>query len=118
MFLKVLLHQYRYSVSALFMKQYSQILLMFFSVVLNFVLVNSMKEYVPSSDTTGNQVYCLKTKQKSPWHWLVYVLSSAFLFVLLLIVLTLTTALLLCSCALVFNHILMAHQLKKKYILV
>lgn len=64
MFLKVLLHQYRYSVSALFTKQYSQLLLMFFSVVLNFVLVNSIKEYVPSSDTTGNQVYCLKTKQK------------------------------------------------------
>lgn len=109
MFLKVLLHQYQYSVSALFTKQYSQILLMFFSVVLNFVLVNSIKEYVPSLDTTGNRVYCLKTKQKSPWHWLVYVLSSAFLFVLLLIVLTLTTTLLLSSYALVFNDILVAH---------
>lgn len=80
-----------------------------FQCCTKFCACDSIKEYVPSSDTTGNRVYCLKSKQKSPWHWLVYVLSSAFLFVLLLIVLTLTTALLLSNYALVFNHILMAH---------
>lgn len=46
---------YRYRVSALFTKQYRQIFLMFSSVVLNLVLVNSIQETVPSPNTAGNR---------------------------------------------------------------
>lgn len=79
---KVLWPQYPYSVSALFTKQYQQIFLMFPSVVLNLVFVTSTQNTTPCSHQTTGPGCPADDHHRSPRHWLVFVLSSAFLFVL------------------------------------
>lgn len=64
-YFQVLYTQYQFSVSALFTKQYRQLFLMFSSVVLNLVLVNSIQKTVPSPNTAGNWVCCRQPQENS-----------------------------------------------------
>lgn len=60
---------------------------MFPSVVLILVLVNSIQKNCAITKHCWQLGVLPTTATKASWHWLVYVLSSAFLFVLVLIVL-------------------------------